>query len=153
MKENNKEYLRTILPHEEPMILIDDVIDYSLPERWLKSRVTIREDNIFYEKKLNGVSSLIGIEFMAQTIGCFVHLAKNHEKPQLGFLLGTRMYNNLKSVFELNSSYTIYVREEYMDSGISSFSCIISDEKENEVASATITAYQSDDIERKFLNA
>ena len=30
---------------------------------------------------------------------------------------------------------------------------LISDEKENEVASATITAYQSDDIERKFLNA
>ena len=90
---NNKEYLKKILPHKPPMILIDDVIDYSIEEKWLKSCVTIRKDCLFFDNQLNGIDSVIGIEYMAQTIGCFAHLQKHLEEPQIGFLLGTRLYN------------------------------------------------------------
>ena len=96
----NRKYLAEILPHKEPMILIDDVIDYSLEKKYLKSCVTIDEDNFFYNKALKGVDSVVGIEYMAQTIGCYAYYRNNCKVPKAGYLLGTRLYNNaLKSYF------------------------------------------------------
>lgn len=140
---NNKEYLAKILPHKESMILIDDVLDYSLEDRWLKSCVTITEDSLFYDKDLGGVDSVVGIEYMAQTIGCFAFYSKNLEEPQIGFLLGTRLYNNAIEKFELEKTYTILIREVF-SAEIYSFDCLIYNDKE-EVASATINVYQNND--------
>ena len=100
---DNKEYLRKILPHKQPMILIDDVVEYSLEEKWLKSCVTIRKDCLFYDSGINGIDSIIGIEYMAQTIGCYAHLESHRTEPQVGFLLGTRLYNNAIEKFELDT--------------------------------------------------
>ena len=141
---DNKKYLAEILPHKEPMILIDDVVGYSIDERWLKSCVTIREDNIFYDKELKGIDSVVGIEFMAQTIGCYAYFRKQLKKPQIGFLLGTRLYNNAVKVFELGKTYYILVKEVFV-ADIYSFECFIYNEKEEEVASATINVYQDEE--------
>ena len=141
---DNKKYLATILPHKEPMILIDDVVGYSINERWLKSCVTIREDNIFYNSELKGIDSVVGIEFMAQTIGCYAYFRKHLSKPQIGFLLGTRLYNNAIKVFELGKTYYILVKEVFV-ADIYSFECFIYNENEEEVASATINVYQDED--------
>ena len=56
-----EEYLEKILPHKKPMILIDDIVKYSLKDNWLESIVTIREDSIFYDKNIEGISSIVGI--------------------------------------------------------------------------------------------
>lgn len=141
---DNKKYLAEILPHKEPMILIDDVVGYSIDERWLKSCVTIREDNIFYDKELKGIDSVVGIEFMAQTIGCYAYFRKQLKKPQIGFLLGTRLYNNAVKVFELGKTYYILIKEVFV-ADIYSFECFIYNEKEEEVASATINVYQDEE--------
>jgi len=140
---NNKKYLATILPHKEPMILIDDVVDYSIDEKWLKSVVTIREDSLFFDKSINGIDSVIGIEYMAQTIGCYAYLRKQLAEPKIGFLLGTRLYNNLIKVFELGKTFYIFVKEVFV-SEIYSFECFIYNEGNEEVASATINVYQDD---------
>ena len=141
---DNKKYLAEILPHKEPMILIDDVVGYSIDERWLKSCVTIREDNIFYDKELKGIDSVVGIEFMAQTIGCYAYFRKQLKKPQIGFLLGTRLYNNAVKVFELGKTYYILIKEVFV-ADIYSFECFIYNDKEEEVASATINVYQDEE--------
>ncbi len=140
---SNKKYLATILPHKEPMILIDDIVDYSLEEKWLKTCVTIREDSLFYDKNLKGIDSSVGIEFMAQTIGCYAYLRKNLSEPNIGFLLGTRLYNNLNKTFELNKTYYIKVMEVFI-AEIYSFECFIYNDKNEEIASATINVYQDD---------
>ena len=70
---DNKDYLEKILPHKKPMILIDDVVGYNIGEGWLKSIVTINKDCTFYDEKLGGVPSVVGIEYMAQTIGCYAY--------------------------------------------------------------------------------
>ncbi len=137
---NNKKFLATILPHKEPMLLIDNVIDYSIEEGWLKAEVTIREESLFYDKNLKGIDSVIGIEYMAQTIGCYAHYKKKLSKPEVGFLLGTRLYNNAIKVFELGKTYYIKVLEVFA-SEIYSFECFIYNDKNEEVASATINAY------------
>lgn len=140
---NNKQYLASILPHKEPMILIDDVVDYSIEEKWLKASVTIDESSLFYDKELNGIDSVIGIEYMAQTIGCYAYFRKEHSEPQMGFLLGTRLYNNAIKTFELGKTYYILVREFFI-AEIFSFECSIHDDENNELASATINVYQDD---------
>ena len=140
---NNKKYLATILPHKEPMILIDDIVDYSIDEKWLKSIVTIREDSLFFDKDLNGIDSVIGIEYMAQTIGCYAYFRKQLSEPKIGFLLGTRLYNNAVKTFECGKTYYIIVKEVFV-AEIYSFECLIYNENEEEVASATLNVYQDD---------
>ncbi len=141
---NNKKYLSTILPHKEPMILIDDVVDYSLDEKWLKSVVTIREDSMFFDNSLNGIDSVIGIEYMAQTIGCYAYFRKHLSEPKVGYLVGTRLYNNAMKTFELGKTYYILVKEVFV-AEIYSFECFIYNEDEEEIASATINIYQDDE--------
>ena len=143
---NNKNYLASILPHKEPMILIDDVVDYSIKGKWLKSCVTIRKDSLFFDKELNGIDSVVGIEYMAQTIGCYSFLKKRQKKPQTGFLLGTRLYNNALKKFEAGKTYYITIKEEF-EGEIYSFACLIYNEENEEVASATINVYQNNNIE------
>lgn len=140
----SKEELAKILPHKEPMILIDDVIDYSMTEKWLKSRVTISEESMFYDKDLNGIDSVLGIEYMAQTIGCYAYYRKELPEPKIGFLLGTRLYNNAIPKFELGKTYEILVKEVFV-AEIYSFECFIYNEEKEEVASATISVYQDDE--------
>jgi len=150
---DNKKYLATILPHKEPMILIDDIVDYSMEEKWLKSCVTIRENSLFFDKNLNGIDSIIGIEYMAQTIGCYAYFRKKLQKPQIGFLLGTRLYNNGLEKFDFGKTYYILVKEVFV-AEIYSFECLIYNEGNEEVASATINVYQSDNenIREMFSN-
>ncbi len=140
---NNKKYLATILPHEDPMILIDDIVDYSIEEKWLKSVVTISENSLFFDKSLNGIDSVVGIEYMAQTIGCYAYFRKNLSEPKIGFLLGTRLYNNSIKTFELGKTYYITVKEVFV-AEIYSFECFIYNEDNEEVASATINVYQNE---------
>ena len=141
---NNKKYLAKILPHEEPMILIDDVVDYNIDERWLKTVVTISEDSLFYDNKLKGIDSVVGIEYMAQSIGCYAFFRKKQTEPKIGFLLGTRLYNNAISKFELGKTYYIKVMEVFV-AEIYSFECFIYNDENEEVASATINVYQDVD--------
>lgn len=148
---DNKEYLEKILPHKQPMILIDDVLDYSIEDGWLKSVVEISKDSIFYDSKISGISSIVGIEFMAQTIGCYAFLKSKREEPLVGFLLGTRLYNNKLEVFKEGETFEIYVREVFSGNDIVSFDCIIYNQGD-EVASATINVYQSEDREKGALN-
>ena len=140
----NKEYLETILPHKSSMLLIDDILDYSMQDKWLETSVTIRKDSLFYDEELNGINSLIGIEYMAQTIGCYAFFRKKLNKPQVGFLLGTRLYNNAVDVFELGKTYRILVKEVFV-AEIYSFDCFIYNELGDEVASATINVYQKEE--------
>lgn len=139
----SKKDLAKILPHEEPMILIDDIIGYSLEERWLKSAVTIRDDSLFYDKDIQGIDSAIGMEYMAQTIGCYAFYRRHLDEPKIGFLLGTRLYNNSSEKFELGKTYYILVKEVFV-AEIFSFECFIYNEENEEIASATINVYQSD---------
>lgn len=147
---NNKEFLSKILPHKTPMILIDDVVEYSIEEKWLKSCVTIREDSLFYDRVINGIDAVAGIEFMAQTIGCYAHYRKKPDKPQIGFLLGTRLYNSAIETFELGQTYYILVKEIFV-ADIYSFDCFIYNDSGEEIASATINVYQNEEKNIKEL--
>ena len=140
--------LEEILPHDHPMILIDRVLDVNWDEKYLVSSVKITEDKIFYDKSIGGISPIVGIEFMAQTIGCFAHIESGAEEPKIGFLLGTRLYNNSLEYFKNGETYQIKVTEVYTDQEMAVFDCIIYDENQEECANATLNVYQGDNVEK-----
>ncbi|MGN0006222.1 MAG: hypothetical protein ACI37Z_09685 [Candidatus Gastranaerophilaceae bacterium] len=143
----NTDYtVQQMLPHGSSMILLDEVIDYDFEKNYLISKVKIHEKMPFFDKKINGINPIIGMEFMAQTIGCFSFLKNNITKPKLGFLLGSRLYNNAIKSFENEKEYYIKVKEIFTDNQICSFDCQIFDNKDEEVACATINAYQPKNI-------
>ena len=47
--------LEKILPHNHPMILIDNIKEINIDEKYLIAEVTITEDKIFFDKSINGV--------------------------------------------------------------------------------------------------
>lgn len=143
--------LEKILPHNHPMILIDDIKEINIEEKYLIAQVKINEDKIFFDKTLNGVPYLTGIEFMAQTIGCYAFFRAKLEQPKLGFLLGTRSYKNNIEKFENGKTYDIRVNEVYGDSELVSFECLIYN-GDNLCASAMLNAYQPENAEEYLKN-
>ena len=143
--------LEKILPHNHPMILIDDIKEINIDERYLIAEVTIKEDKIFFDKTINGVPYLSGIEYMAQTIGCYAFYRAQRTEPKLGFLLGTRSYKNNIEKFENGKTYSIKVSEIYGDSELVSFDCLIYNDEE-ECARAVINAYQPENAEEYLKN-
>ena len=160
------------LPHSTTMVLIDDVLNVDMENQIVKASVKIHKDKIFFDKEINGISPLVGIEFMAQTIGCYAYFKANHKnfgsniknltkeafsqiekKPSIGFLLGTRLYENSLEKFENEKTYIITAQEIYGDDELVSFECLIYNEKEdnnpkNYIAKATINAFQPNDVEK-----
>ena len=137
--------LEKILPHNPPMILIDELLDIDLDNNIVKASVTITEDKIFYHKNLGGISPLAGIEFMAQTVGCYAYFRNGGIEPKIGFLLGSRLYKNYIEKFEEGKTYTINVSMAFSDSELVSFDCFIYND-DMECARATVNVYQPADI-------
>lgn len=154
-RNNTNNYLSAsqCLPHSEPMVLIDKLIDVDMKKLIVKTSVTIHKDKIFFDKDINGVSPLVGIEFMAQTIGCYAFYKAKMSIPKIGFLLGARLYENSLEKFENGKTYIITAREVYGDSELVSFECLIYNEGEDGdeskyIAKATINAFQPKDVEK-----
>ena len=139
--------LNEMLPHEAPMLFIDDIKEVDMEHETLTSIVKIHRNKLFYDKKLNGVNSVAGIEYMAQTIGCYAYFKNNMQKPKIGLLLGTKLYNNKIEVFPNGEEYNVKVQEVFSDNEIVVFDCLMYDKNGEEVASATINAYQGDNVE------
>ena len=141
------------LPHSAPMVLIDEVLNVDMENQIVKTSVKIHDDKIFFNKEINGISPLVGIEFMAQTIGCYAYYKAGKTIPKIGFLLGTRQYENKLEKFENGKTYILTAREIYGDNELVSFECLIYNEREDEnpenyVAKATINAFQPKDVEK-----
>lgn len=136
--------LENVLPHDRPMILIDNIFEINMTEKFVKTSVKITENKIFFDKEINGISPLVGIEFMAQTIGCFSYFKNNEQIPEIGFLLGTRLYENKLEKFENGKTYTVSAKEVYTDNELVSFECLIYNGVK-EVAKATVNAFQPAD--------
>ncbi len=141
-----------MLPHGSAMVLLNKIEEYDFEQNYLIASVLIHEKMPFFDKKINGVNPVAGMEFMAQTIGCFSFLQNKSEKPKIGFLLGSRLYNNAIKKFENEKKYFVKVKEIFTDNQICSFDCQIFDESNEEVACATINAYQPRNIKEILKN-
>ncbi|WP_028108305.1 hotdog family protein [Ferrimonas futtsuensis] len=138
--------LSQYLPHDEPMILIDELV--SLEAESLSCKVTLSEDSPFYDPDSGRVPEWVGMEYMAQTVATLagVEARGRGEEVRIGFLLGTRKYQVHERAFALNTPYTIRVERLYQDEdGMANFQCDIF-RGQAPVASARINVFQPNNV-------
>ncbi|HUX79457.1 MAG TPA: hotdog family protein [Alphaproteobacteria bacterium] len=143
MAENIKYSIAELLPHAQPMILVDRVIAHR--EDFIHVAVTIRREAVFFE---NGeVPSYVCLEYMAQAIGAWNGLlARQHnEEPQIGFLLGSRQLTLYISSFKEGLELDIYGQAKYNDGEMAFFECWIECQGER-LAQAGLNVFQPKNV-------
>ena len=144
--------IRDVVPHANPMCLLDSVETYSTNS--VTCLLTIQPETLFFDTSLNGVPSYVGIEYMAQTIAAFsgIHGQLAGKKTKLGFLLGSRKYAPECTVFPNNATLQVYAEQVIQEeSGLFVFDCTISINN-IAVVNANINAFQPPDAEA-YLNS
>ena len=133
-----------VLPHRPPMILIDELL--AMSESGLTARVRLRDDSPFVEE--GQVSSLIAIEYMAQTISAWAagrHQQAGGQGAKLGLLLGSRRYTAHCGTFPAGALLRIAARCEIIgDNGLGLFDCRIEMDGK-EVATANVSVFEPED--------
>lgn len=143
--KQHKYAIEDVVPHDHPMILIDELISYDLENACCQ--VTMHEKSNFFNAERNSVPSYVGIEYMAQSIAAF---ANANEKDQgrevsIGFLVSSRKFKILVSEFTPGMKLQIYVTQIYAESGgLSAFDCYI-EHKGELVSSAKINTFHPKD--------
>lgn len=138
------------LPHDPPMILIDQIIDVT--DKEAICQVTVDSDGVLapFLNKKNELPAWFALEMMAQTIGVWQgwHAKKTQKDIHLGLLLGGRGFKTAMPCYPLNTILTIHVTLLLLDTKLASFDCrlIVNDK---EMATARLNVYQPDDVELK----
>lgn len=139
-----------LLPQKPPMEFISAVESFDMENQTLIARVDIKDTDLLFQKNINGVPSWAGMEYMAQSIACFIGCkdiyltGKTGAVP--GFILGSRDLHFLQSVYKIGQSYYIHVKSLFCDSNMASFECIIMDEKGTIMANGILNAFRPDDL-------
>ncbi|CAH0533980.1 hypothetical protein VST7929_01862 [Vibrio stylophorae] len=122
---NEIEYLEHLLPHRAPMMLLSRVI--AIGEETAHCQVDISTDHFFYDTASQGVGAWVGIEFMAQTVGCWsgYQARQKSQVPPMGFLLGTRKFSSTISQFSAGMTLDIHGEKVLENNGMSAFTCRI----------------------------
>lgn len=116
-----------VLPHAAPMILIDEIIEFSAEQ--MIAALTVPSAGLFNDAALNGdVPAWVGIEYMAQTVaahsGWKARLAGC--APSVGFLLGTRKFESNVGAFPAGARLIVTATEVMQgDNGMAVFDCEI----------------------------
>ncbi|CAN5265352.1 hotdog family protein [soil metagenome] len=136
--------VRELVPHREPMILIDRVQDAG--EDFVVAEVRIKAGIPFFEAEV-GVPAWVGIEYMGQSIAALAGVrAKRAERPiRSGFLAGCRRYVCSVPAFKPGSQLTIEVREVSGGDPLSTFAAVIRDD--GVLAEAAISVYLQPEAE------
>lgn len=111
------------IPHQQPMVFIDDVVE--IGENFATAQLTIRPELMFCEA--SGLPTWSSIELMAQTISLYAGSQgqKLGRAPKIGFLLGTRKLHLPIPFFEMGEVVTIRAERQYLHEGLGQFACEI----------------------------
>ncbi len=139
MVEINNLPISELLPHKEPMILVDRVLEFQ--DDFIHVEVTIRPGIPFFEK--GEVPAYVALEYMAQAIAAWngILLRKYNYPPRIGFLLGTRKLTLHKTHFKEGEVLNIFGRSKYSDGEMASFECWIEIDGK-QAAAASLNVFQ-----------
>lgn len=134
-----------LLPHGDPMILIDEVVETG--DDWASAAIRIGEDSLFYRHG-KGVPVWAGIEYMAQTSALFAGIkARREDEPvRVGLLLGTRDFQGHVAYFRLGVRLIVQARQIWSDGTMGVFDCRI-DAEGLCLAEAKLNCYQPTDFD------
>lgn len=113
--------LHTILPHRPPMILIDELLEYS--EHEVVCGVTVREGAPFVRD--GRVPALISIEYFAQSVAAFFGYRGRHNPGlfAMGMLLGARELDLRADYLEVGDVLRVAGTLTWSSGELAQFSC------------------------------
>lgn len=118
-------HLHQLLPHDTPMVLVDELIDVG--EKHIHCQVTISDRCIFFNAESRTIPGYVGIEFMAQSVAGWsgYHAWQRGEASPIGFLLGCRRYQAHCCAFNEGDMLDIYAEQLMESNGMAVFTCRI----------------------------
>lgn len=132
-----------LIPHREPMLLINKVLKVS--DSSSESLVLIDSHTPFFEQT-KGVPTWIGLEYMGQTSALIAghQLQQGTVEPHLGFLMGSRQYQTQVSYFKPQKNLVVRCDEAALvGDSLATFNCVISDHATGqELASAMLSVFR-----------
>ncbi|MCW4153179.1 hotdog family protein [Halomonas sp. 18H] len=134
------------VPHRHGMCLLDTLLDVG--DEYLHAEVTPRQDDLFAHQM--GVPGWVGLEWLAQAVAAWagVQAVMGGDKPNIGFLLGTRRYQCLTPQFAFGQPVRIEVTLDFRaDNGLGAFSGQLLDSEGRKLASATLNVFQPESKE------
>jgi len=137
--------LSSLLPHVGNMVLLDEVCEFD--DDHLVARTSVKPGPY---SLLNGaLPSWLGLELMAQAVAAWAgcQARRSGQPVKLGFLLGTRRYENHVESLRSGAALTITAKRSFVDeSGLGSFECSLHEEAQL-LAAARLSIYQPPDPE------
>ena len=139
-----------LLPQKAPMAFISAIESVDFDEQKMITRIDVKDTDLLFQKNINGVPGAVALEYMAQSIACYIGAQDIHlfgsTKAVAGFIMGSRDLHVMIPVFKKDESYYVHVKSMFCDDNIASFECNIYDSKNNLVANANLNAFRPDDI-------
>ena len=142
MMDPDRFSMAEILPHDDPMILIDELLKVDFDSAI--SRAVIKSDCLLLDST-GKAPAAIGIEWMAQTIAAHAgYKSRSAGEPiAIGYLLGARHYSSTRNEFYAGEEVEVAVVESFKDEKIAAYNCRILQDS-TIIARATVTVYQPD---------
>jgi len=121
----NPPHLHQLLPHEQPMALVDELVDVG--DKHIHCRVIPGERNLFFDTESRTIPGYVGVELMAQSVAGWsgYHAWVRGKSSPVGFLLGCRCYKTECSAFKEHQVLDIYAEQVLENNGMAVFSCRI----------------------------
>ena len=139
-----------LLPQKAPMAFITAIEDVDFDNQKMITRIDIKDTDLMFQKNINGVPSCVALEYMAQSIACYIGAQDIHvtgeTKAVAGFIMGSRDLHFMISKFNMGESYYVHVQSLFCDNNVASFDCKVYDSNNNVVASGNLNAFRPDDI-------
>lgn len=139
-----------LIPQKAPMAFITAIESVDFDKQKMLTRVDVSDTDLMFQKNINGVPSCAALEYMAQSIACYIGAQDIHltgeTKAVAGFIMGSRDLHIMIPKFDVNHSYYISVRSLFCDNNIASFECEIYDSNKKLVANGNLNAFRPDDI-------
>lgn len=128
------------VPHRHGMCLLDTLLEVG--DEHLHAEVTPRRDDLFANDA--GIPGWVGLEWLAQAIAAWagVQAVLAGDKPQIGFLLGSRRYQCQTALFTFDQPIRIEVALDFRaDNGLGAFRGYLFDQHDR-LATATLNVFQ-----------
>lgn len=139
-----------LLPQKAPMAFITAVERVDFDAQEMVTRIDVKDTDLLFYKNINGVPSCAALEYMAQSIACYIGAQDIHltgtTKAAAGFIMGSRDLHIMVSQFNVDESYYVLVQSLFCDNNIASFDCKIYDSNKTVVAYGNLNAFRPDDI-------
>ena len=131
-----------LVPHREPMILLDELLDWK--RGWARCTFVVRDEARFVE---DGILAMpFTIEHMAQSVAvCMGYEAfLDGRGVRVGMIVGCRTFEALAPEAQTGDQLFVEAQQRGANKSVSGFDCHVSDAEGALLARAALTLYHGD---------